>query len=63
MSLSLVRVRRKPMNLFKNIMFAGALLVLTDFAGWLAWALSGQMPADGFYWGAITSHIISLFAH
>lgn len=37
-----------------------AVLVL-DFAGFWLWALSGQVPADGFFIGAISKWVFGLF--
>ncbi len=38
------------------------LIILTlDFLGFVMWAMSGQMPADGFYIGAITHHLLTFF--
>ena len=38
---------------------AGA-VVLFDVLCFMAWALSGQVPQDGFYFGAITAHIVGI---
>lgn len=40
--------------------FVGFIL-LADFIGLLAWIASGQYPADDFFIGTITVHIIKLF--
>lgn len=34
-----------------------AVLVLDAF-GFMAWVLSGQLPADDFYIGTITAHVL-----
>lgn len=34
-----------------------AILVI-DFFGFFAWAMSGQRPADNFYVGSITTHAL-----
>lgn len=49
------------MNLLKNILWAGLLILITDALGWFAWAISGQAPMDDWYIGTITMHIIQLF--
>jgi hypothetical protein len=36
-------------------------LLAIDFVGFIAWVMSGQFPADNFYIGTITTHIIKLF--
>jgi len=33
-------------------------ILVVDFFGFMAWALSGQQPVDGFYLGAITANIL-----
>jgi hypothetical protein len=44
-----------------NIFFLIVLVIaLIDFAGMMMWALSGQMPMDGFYVGRISTEIIRL---
>lgn len=35
-----------------------ALIIIVDAIGWTAWALSGQMPADNFFIGTITHHLL-----
>lgn len=35
-----------------------AFLLIADVFGFLAWVLSGQMPADNFYLGTITAHAL-----
>jgi len=32
-----------------------------DVIGWTMWALSGQLPATGYYLGKFTSLVINLF--
>ena len=41
---------------------AGAfiLVVTVDILGFIAWIVSGQVPADGFYIGAITANILKV---
>lgn len=45
----------------QDILTAVVSLLLIDAVCFFLWALSGQHPADGFYLGAITKNIISLF--
>lgn len=33
-------------------------LMIVDFIGMILWAMSGQFPADSFYVGSISTHII-----
>lgn len=33
-------------------------LLLLDVLGFIAWAMSGQFPADDFFIGSITTHIL-----
>tara|TARA_R100001530_G_C4224319_1_gene130843 strand:- start:294 stop:428 length:135 start_codon:yes stop_codon:yes gene_type:complete len=35
-------------------------ILLFDFAGFVLWSISGQVPADGFFIGAMTRNFISL---
>ena len=35
-----------------------AFMFIADVLGFMAWILSGQMPLDNFYIGAITAHIL-----
>lgn len=35
-----------------------AALLALDFFAFAAWILSGQIPADSYYFGAITANII-----
>ena len=34
------------------------LVMMFDFAAYLFWGLSGQMPSDTFFFGSISLHII-----
>lgn len=36
-------------------------ILVIDATCFMAWVISGQSPVDGFYFGAITANIISLF--
>lgn len=36
---------------------AGGVLLL-DALGFMLWAMSGQLPVDGFFIGTITAHIV-----
>lgn len=40
------------------VAFIAAAIIALDVLGFMAWVASGQVPADGFYLGAITSNII-----
>lgn len=33
-------------------------ILAVDFFGFVAWIASGQIPADNFYIGTITAHIL-----
>jgi len=44
----------------KDILKIIIILLAIDFMGWVAWQISGQIPQDGFYLGAITQFIINL---
>lgn len=47
--------------ILNTLKFIGALawgLLFIDFLGFVAWAMSGQFPADNFYIGSITTQII-----
>jgi hypothetical protein len=50
---------------FRDILYfiAGAVLVYAfiDFAVFVLWIYSGQLPVDDQYLGAMTSHIINYF--
>lgn len=46
---------------FVMVVWAGVLILVTDAIGWWAWAMSGQVPLDGFYVGTITGHVLKLF--
>lgn len=35
--------------------------IALDISTFFMWALSGQVPQDGFYFGALTKFIIHLF--
>lgn len=35
-----------------------AFILVIDFIGFIAWAMSGQMPVDNFYIGTISAHVI-----
>lgn len=38
--------------------WAVVILMVIDFLGFMAWAMSGQMPGDSFFVGSITRHIL-----
>ena len=35
-----------------------AVVLVIDFIGFTAWAMSGQRPVDNFYVGTITTHAL-----
>lgn len=35
-----------------------AVVLVVDFLGFTAWAMSGQHPVDNFYVGTITTHAL-----
>jgi len=35
-------------------------ILAIDLLGFLAWVLSGQVPVDGFYVGAITTNMLKM---
>ncbi len=37
---------------------AGIVFII-DFIGFMFWAMSGQIPVDGFFVGTITQHLLS----
>jgi len=37
------------------------IVLFFDFVCFILWAMSGQLPQDGFYFGVITKSFISLF--
>lgn len=49
------------MQIIKNTIAITFMLIAIDTIFFIVWALSGQTPVDGFYLGAFTKTIISLF--
>lgn len=45
-------------NAAKFIIGVATLIMAIDFIGFIAWAMSGQLPVDGFFIGTITTHIL-----
>ncbi len=44
----------------REVIVWGVVAVLAiDFIGFMVWALSGQTPPDGFFFGTITKHILT----
>lgn len=37
------------------------IIAFIDFCGFTLWVASGQFPADNFYIGTITAHVLKLF--
>lgn len=48
------------MTYIKYIAGLIALIALIDFIAFIAWIISGQVPVDGFYIGAITGNALKL---
>lgn len=46
------------MKIAQTILTIIAVALVIDFLFFLAWAMSGQMPVDSFYIGAITRNIL-----
>lgn len=44
----------------RYIFYAIVFLLVIDVIGFMAWALSGQFPADNFYAGIITKNVLQL---
>ena len=42
----------------KTFLLIIAVAVAVDVIGFIAWAMSGQFPADNLYIGVITTHIL-----
>jgi hypothetical protein len=49
------------MEILKTAFWIAIALLALDVIGFLAWALSGQHPTDGYFLGTITWHLIKLF--
>lgn len=49
---------QRGMEKLKILGIIAIAVVLIDVLGFMAWVWSGQIPADGFYIGAITANII-----
>lgn len=47
--------------LFKATVLTLTIFVVADVLGFLAWAMSGQQPADDVYVGTITTHVLRHF--
>lgn len=45
-------------EIIKTISGVAAVILMADAFGFLLWVLSGQYPADNFYIGTITAHIL-----
>ena len=45
-------------DVIKVIVGLVIVMLLVDFFGYAAWTIYGQKPADGFYAGVITAHLI-----
>lgn len=43
---------------FKTISAVVAAILLIDALGFTLWIMSGQYPADNFYVGTLTAHIL-----
>lgn len=51
---------KKNREFWGNVLTAIGSVMLIDLAGFIMWAVSGQIPADGFFVGAITKYLIVL---
>lgn len=57
-------LRREIRREWIKIVIALIILILAiDALGFMAWAMSGQVPAEGFYIGKLTASFIYLFIH
>jgi hypothetical protein len=45
-------------NTLQTVGYIAAAIMAVDVLGFMAWILSGQYPADNFYIGTITAHIL-----
>jgi hypothetical protein len=45
---------------FNAVAIVIVVILVIDFACFIAWGLSGQTPVDGFYAGAITSNVLKV---
>lgn len=50
------------MEIFKAAFWVAIALLALDLLCFLAWAVSGQTPTDGFFLGTLTAHAIHAFA-
>lgn len=46
------------MKIAQTILTIAVVVIAIDVLGFLAWGMSGQMPVDGFYVGAITRNVL-----
>jgi hypothetical protein len=46
------------MKILQYIMLTALIIITIDFLGLLAWVYSGQVPADNFFIGSITYHLL-----
>lgn len=54
-----INSRRGNAKAILGIIATIAIIIMAlDIIGFMGWALSGQQPADGFYVGTITTHIL-----
>lgn len=54
-------MRGERMETLKTSLWIAVGILAVDAIGFFAWVASGQYPADGFYIGTITAHILKLF--
>lgn len=47
------------LQLVQGIATVISIILALDAMCFIAWAMSGQQPIDGFYFGSITAHILS----
>lgn len=51
----------KENSIFEIIVAVVIAFLVIDLLGFVAWSLSGQMPADSFYIGSISDSVLHLF--
>lgn len=48
-------------KILENVLYVIIAIMLFDFVMFMMWAMSGQAPVDGFYFGVITKTVLNLF--
>jgi len=54
-------MKAKTMEYIDMVTMIVVAILVIDFVGFVAWVMSGQVPPDGFFVGAITKNVINLF--